>query len=153
MDKAIFLKEQLVPSLAAIAPDVKPHWGKMNVQQMTEHMGREAFRLASGKATHALVTPDEHVPKMQEFLRSDKPFRENTVNVLMAGEPVPLIYPDMKTALVSLQQEIDDFFEVYQNEPGKIVLNPFFGPLDFELQVRLLHKHAVHHLKQFGVEL
>jgi len=153
MNKEVFLKEQLAPSIAAIAPGFQPLWGKMNLQQMTEHLAHDGFQFASGRQSHALVTPAEHVPKMQEFLRSDKAFRENTANALMSPEPVPLRYADMPEALSRLQQEIDYFFEVYRNEPGKKLVNPFFGELDYELQVLLLHKHALHHLKQFGVQL
>ena len=153
MNKSQFLKEQLVPAIAAISPDFKPLWGKMNLQQMTEHMSREGFRVASGKLPHELVTPAEHVEKMQAFLMSDKPFRENTPNSLMAPEPLPVQHPDMNTALAELQNEIDYFFEVYENEPGRKIMNPFFGNLDYEMQVQLLHKHALHHLKQFGAAL
>jgi len=153
MNKAQFLKEQLVPTIAKISTDFKPLWGKMNLQQMTEHMSREGFQFANGKLSHPLVTPEEMVPKAQEFLRSDKQFKENTINVLMAAEPVAVVHANMSDALNELQTEIDDFFEVYQNEPGKVIVNPFFGGLDYDLQLALLHKHARHHLKQFGVEI
>lgn len=153
MNKSQFLKEQLVPTIAAISPEFKPLWGKMNLQQMTEHMSREGFQVASGKLLQVLVTPEEHVPKMQAFLMSDKPFRENTPNSLMSLEPVPAKHADMKDSMAELQSEIDHFFNVYENEPAKTVINPFFGNLDFEMQVQLLHKHALHHLRQFGVVL
>jgi ERCC4-related helicase len=153
MNKSQFLKEQLVPTIAAISPEFKPIWGKMNLQQMTEHMSREGFQVANGKLLQELVTPAEQVEKMQAFLMSDKPFRENTPNSLMSAEPLPVKHPDMNAALAELQTEIDDFFKVYENEPGKSIMNPFFGALNFELQVQLLHKHATHHLRQFGVAL
>lgn len=151
MDKAQFLKEHLVPGIAAISPDFKPLWGKMNLQQMTEHMSREGFQVANGKLPHILVTPPEHVERMQAFLMSDKPFKENTPNSLMSLDPLPVKHADMNAALAELQTEIDDFFRVYEKEPEKSIMNPFFGNLKFEMQVQLLHKHALHHLKQFGV--
>jgi hypothetical protein len=153
MNKTQFLQEQLVPAIASISPDFKPHWGKMNLQQMTEHMSREGFKFANGKLSHELVTPAEHVPKMQAFLRSDKAFKENTVNILMSEEPVPVVHADMKGALAELQEEINDFFELFGREPDTILINPFFGPLDYELWIDLLYKHSKHHLKQFGVEI
>ncbi|KAA5533194.1 hypothetical protein F0919_11645 [Taibaiella lutea] len=153
MSKSQFLKEQLVPAIAAISPEFKPLWGKMNLQQMTEHMSREGFQVASGKLPQTLVTQEEHIPKMQAFMMSDKPFKENTPNSLMSLEPVSVKHADMQAALVELQTEIDDFFQVYEKEPEKSIMNPFFGNLNFEMQVQLLHKHALHHLKQFGVEI
>jgi hypothetical protein len=153
MNKEIFLKEQLVPAIASIAPDFSPLWGKMNVQQMTEHLSREGFQFASGKSAHSLVTPEEQIPQMHAFLRSDKEFRENTPNKLMASEPVVLKHSSMDKALKELQEEIDYFFKSYENQPERKIMNPFFGELDFELQIQLLHKHARHHLKQFGITI
>jgi hypothetical protein len=150
--KISFLKNELTGHLENIPADRVPAWGKMNPQQMVEHLSRDAFRVASGKVTFPLMTPEEHIPKMQEFLRSDKQFKENTVNKLLATEPVPVVHQNMSEALTELRAEIDYFFETFQQEPGKKVVNPSFGEMDFELQVLLLHKHALHHLRQFGVE-
>jgi len=153
MNKDIFLKTQLVATIANIDANTKPLWGKMNLQQMVEHMSRDAFKVASGKTSFPLMSPLEHIPKLQDFIRSDKPFRENTVNRLMAADPLPLVHTKMDAALIELQGEIDYFFNVYDKQPELKVLNPIFGDLDFELQIQLLHKHSVHHLRQFGVEL
>lgn len=151
MDKAILLRKKLTGHISRIPADRAPAWGKMNVQQMTEHLSRDAFRVASGKTSFPLMTPEEHIPKMRAFIMSDKPFKENTVNRLMAEEPPPVIHQDMKGALAELQQEIDSFFEMYEQDPGKKIINPFFGEMDFTLQVHLLYKHALHHLRQFGI--
>ncbi|WP_118974579.1 DinB family protein [Taibaiella koreensis] len=152
MDKAQFLKNDLVTLISGIPADHQPAWGKMNLQQMTEHIAREGFGWASGKIVHTRVlTPDEHLPQVRAFLVSEKQFRENTENKLMPAEPIPVQHADMPAALEALQQEIDHFFAVYAADPGKTLLNPFFGELDYDLWIQLLHKHASHHLKQFGV--
>jgi hypothetical protein len=153
MDKAHFLRHELVPAIAGITPDRNPSWGKMNLQQMTEHMAREGFCWASGKVPHQLITPEEHIPKLQAFIMSDKPFRENTLNSLMPEEPLPAEHKDMPAALAALQEEINHFFAVFEQHPDKKVMNPFFGELDHTLSVHLLYKHSLHHLKQFGVTL
>lgn len=49
MDKASFLKNELVSAIRNIPQDRQPAWGKMNLQQMTEHMSREGFSWASVK--------------------------------------------------------------------------------------------------------
>lgn len=154
MEKAQFLKNDLVAHIAAIPADRQPAWGKMNLQQMTEHLAREGFGWASGKILHArILSPAEHLPQYRAFIMSEKNFRENTENKLMPAEPLPVEHPDMPAALTALQQEIDHFFRVYEQEPDKVLINPFFGELDYTLWVHLLHKHAAHHLKQFGVAL
>ena len=52
-----------------------------------------------------------------------------------------------------LQNEINDFFLFFKDDKNKTFLNPFFGQLNFDMWVQLLHKHAMHHLRQFGVNL
>ena len=147
--KADFLEKEYTKVLSHLDAEAPRKWGKMNVQQMIEHMS-EYVRLASGKISLPVVTPDERLPRMQEFLNSEKPFRENTPNPLMPDTPAPVKHANKVDAIKELQAEIDYFFSVYKNEPGKTLASPFFGVLDFEHQVQLLHKHATHHLRQFG---
>lgn len=149
--KANFLRNEYVKLLGTINPATKGLWGKMNVQQMIEHMSY-SMRQASGKELYTILTAEEHLPCMQAFLVSEKPFRENTPNQLLPDEPEAAKQPDIQSALNELEDEINYFFSVYENEPGKIITNPFFGNLGYEQQVQLLHKHAWHHLRQFGVD-
>jgi hypothetical protein len=148
--KATFLRNDYVKILATIDPATKPLWGKMNVQQMIEHMAY-AMRQASGRDPYTIVTAEEHLPRMQAFLMSEKPFRENTPNQLLPDEPLPTKHQDIQNALNDLQAEIEHFFHVFGEYPNKEITNPFFGHLNYDMQVQLLHKHAWHHLRQFGV--
>jgi len=148
--KATFLRNDFVKLLATIDPVTKPLWGKMNPQQMIEHMSY-AMRQASGKDPYTIVTAEEHLPKMQAFLMSEKPFRENTPNQLLPDEPAPAKHESMQDALNDLQAEIDHFFHVFGTDPQKTITIPFFGELNYDMQVQLLHKHAWHHLRQFGI--
>ncbi len=150
--KIDFLKNRYIKILAGLDTATPGKWGKMNVRQMTEHM-IDYVRIASGKTLMDIVTPEDMLPKMQGFLASEKPFRENTPNSLMPEEPLPLKYISQEEALNQLQAEIDHFFDVHRQEEGRVTPNPFFGNLVFEQQVQLLHKHATHHLRQFGVEI
>lgn len=152
IEKANFLRNKLVATLSDIGPDTQQAWGKMNVHQMVEHMS-DSFREANGREPRELVTPDEHVPKMQAFLMSDKPFRENTPNKLMPEEPSAPRHETIAASLEELKEEIEHFFEVFAKEPSKKITNPFFGVLGYEQWVQLLYKHSMHHLKQFGVEV
>src|SRR5688500_6932942 len=88
--KERFLKQEFVPLLNQISSDTLPAWGKMTLQQLVEHFS-DAVRTASGKTAHKeVVTPPGNVPKMQEFLMSDQPFKENTLNPLMPDVPIPV---------------------------------------------------------------
>ena len=126
----------------------------MNVQQMVEHYAGDAVRNASGKLKiDQVLTPPENLQRMREFMMSDRPFHENTKNPLMGTEPAPVHFKTVQAAIGALQQELIYFFETFEKNPQLITRNPFFGDLNFEQNVQLLYKHAIHHLKQFGVEI
>lgn len=151
IQKAEFLRNKLIPLLGSIPESRERAWGKMNLHQMIEHMS-DAFREASGKVPRELMTEPEHVARMQDFLMSEKPFRENTPNKLLPDEPTAPKHKTVEASLEELKGEISDFFHVFASEPSKKITNPFFGELSYEQWVQLLHKHSLHHLRQFGVE-
>jgi hypothetical protein len=47
-DKVHFIKHDYIPILQTLTADHKAKWGKMDAQQMVEHM-RDIFKLANGK--------------------------------------------------------------------------------------------------------
>jgi hypothetical protein len=151
--KENFLRTKLVAYMQRLDPSAPPRWGKMNVQQMIEHYAGDALRNASGRLKmETIITPPGNLERFREFMMSNKPFKENTKNPLMGEEPAPLRYKTVQGAIGALQQELIYFFEAFEKNPGLITRNPFFGDLDFEQNVQLLYKHALHHLRQFGVE-
>jgi hypothetical protein len=153
IEKENFLRTKLVTYLQRLDPATAPKWGKMSVQQMIEHYSGDAVRNASGRLKiEKIITPPENLGRMREFMMSDKPFKENTKNPLMGEEPAPMRYKTIQAAIGALQQELIYFFEAYEKEPSLVIRNPFFGDLNFEENVQLLYKHALHHLRQFGVE-
>jgi hypothetical protein len=149
--KAAFLKSGFTNALQQLDIDAPHKWGKMNVMQMTEHM-TDAFRVANGRELVQILTPEDVLPKMQAFLATEKPFRENTPNALLPDEPPIPRHTSKQDAINELQQEIDYFFEIYAADKDKTLDNPFFGNLNHEQQVQLLYKHSTHHLRQFGVD-
>ncbi len=149
--KAKFLKEEFTKALASLDADTPPKWGKMSVQQMIEHMS-DYVRIANGRTPMKTITPEENIPKMQGFLESEKPMRENTPNPLLPDVPPPVRHSIKEAAIAELQGEIVHFFAVHEQEAGRATPNPFFGTLSFDQQVQLLYKHSTHHLRQFGVD-
>lgn len=148
-----FLRTKLVVYLQRLNPATPPRWGKMNVQQMIEHYAGDAVQSAGGRLKiDQVMTPPGNLERMREFMMSNKPFKENTKNPLIDEEPAPLRYKTVQSAIGALQQELIYFFEAFEKNPELITRNPFFGDLNFEQNVQLLYKHALHHLRQFGVE-
>ncbi|MBX2904425.1 MAG: DinB family protein [Taibaiella sp.] len=149
--KARFLKTEYTEVLHDLDANAPRKWGKMNVQQMIEHMS-DYVRIASGRTPMDVITPAENLERMQSFLASEKPFRENTPNALMADDPAPTRHETKDEALSELQGEINYFFDAFAKDPSKTLNNPFFGVLNYQQQVQLLYKHATHHLRQFGMD-
>ena len=153
LEKENFLRTKLITYLQRLNPDTAAVWGKMNVQQMIEHYAGDAVRNANARLKiDKIVTLPENLNRMREFMLSDKPFKENTKNPLMGEKPAPLRYKTVQAAIGALQQELIYFFEAFEKNQNLITRNPFFGDLTFEQNVQLLYKHALHHLRQFGVE-
>jgi hypothetical protein len=150
-EKAEFLKRRFIPLLKQIPSDTTPQWGKMSLQQMIEHFS-DSVRIASGKTVHTdFIFPPEQLQKIREFMLSDKPFKENTVNPLMPEVPAPVVNPSADEAIAELQKEISFFFSVFEKNNLQVTRSPFYGDLNYEENVHLLYKHALHHLRQFGV--
>lgn len=147
--KEKFIKLKYIAELRKLDPNSEARWGKMNVHQMIEHM-IDAFQNANGrKAYSGILSPDERIEKMQAFLLSDKPFKENTKNILMPEDPLPVKFNSVTEAIDALEQELNYFFEFWSNDKNELLRNPFFGDLDYEKWIGLLYKHSTHHLEQF----
>lgn len=150
--KLNFLLAEFPELLSTLDADAKGNWGVMNAQQMVEHFIL-SVKNASGKLKLPPVYEGERLEKNRAFLFSEKDFRENTKNPLMGEEPLPKHYPSMPAAIDKLRLELQYFADVFQKDPSLTTLNPIFGELDFDGNMQLLYKHALHHLRQFGLPL
>ena len=148
--KLHFLTDTVPELLSQLPAEAKGQWGVMQGQQMVEHLIQSVL-VAAGKIPLQLFTPADRLSKMREFLLSGSPFRENTKNPLLKDVPAPTRLPDMETAISELKRAIQSFIKAYESNPDKEIMNPFFGPLNYEQQLHFLNKHATHHLKQFGL--
>jgi hypothetical protein len=146
-----FLQNKFIPLLRNADPNTSPKWGRMNFQQMVEHFVL-TLKNANGKMkVEEMKTPAEKIPAFQEFIMSEKEFRENTKSPAFPEDPLPIHFKSTEEAINKLEKEIGDFFNVYEATPGLKITNPVFGDLDYDHAVTLLYKHAQHHLKQFGL--
>lgn len=147
-EKEKFIRTGFVELLETLRPHAKGIWGVMNAQEMVEHMSY-AFRMANGKDSYELVTPAENVERMQAFVKSDREFKPNTKNVLLPEVAVPAQKASMQASIEELKTEIADFFAYFKKNPEGVLMNPFFGELNYDLWMDLLYKHCLHHAKQF----
>jgi oxepin-CoA hydrolase/3-oxo-5,6-dehydrosuberyl-CoA semialdehyde dehydrogenase len=150
--KKLFLESEGFSLLKNLATDTPAKWGKMNAQQMLEHL-EDFFSVSIEEKIFPLVTPEEQLPLYQKFLYSDKQFRENTKAPLdiIGEEPLPVRGADLLTAQQNLQQTTANFFKYFIDNPGKQTVHPVFGSLTFEEWVLLHYKHVTHHYRQFSL--
>ena len=144
-----YLLDQLVNDFRSLSQPANANWGKMNFNQMLEHL-IEACKNASGDIVFdTFHTPEERLPAMQAFLMTDKLFKPETKNAMMGEEPAPVKNDNSNALLDELQSQINRFYERFNQDENLVVRNPIFGDLNEELWTRLLYKHCIHHLHQF----
>lgn len=136
--------------LSVLNPSTNGKWGKMNAQQMVEHL-TNSMRVATGKEFQKIELLPEQTQKVRTFFLSDKPFRENTSNHLLPEIPPPCRNTTMQKAISELENELDEFFLLFEKNSVHTTINPFAGEFNFGEWMQLLHKHFLHHAKQFGL--
>lgn len=149
-DKEEFFIHHYIPVLKTLKADAKGKWGKLSAQGMVEHM-TDSIGQGWGRIKLPLHTPEPLLPRYREFALSDKEFKPETKNALMNEQPDPLRNTDLYASIEELEKEIKAFMEYHHSHPGEKIMNPFFGELDYKEWLHLLHKHAIHHLKQFDL--
>lgn len=148
MDKLAFLKTEFPKLVRTLSAEAKGEWGVLNAQQMVEHMA-ESISFATGKNNQLLHTPAEHVGKYREFAMSDKEFKPNTKNALMPEAAPEISKANITDAIAELEMQTAAFISYFETNKDAVITNSFFGDLNFGEWTHLLHKHAVHHAKQF----
>jgi oxepin-CoA hydrolase/3-oxo-5,6-dehydrosuberyl-CoA semialdehyde dehydrogenase len=144
-----YLLNQLVNDFRSLSQPASANWGKMNFNQMLEHL-IDACKNASGDIVFdTFHTPEERLPAMQAFLMTDKLFKPETKNSMMGEEPAPVNNENTNELFDELQSQLNRFYERFKQDENLVVRNPIFGDLNEELWTRLLYKHCIHHLNQF----
>jgi len=148
--KLFFITRDFAAMANNLFAEKKGKWGKMNAQQMIEHLAF-VFKFSSKKIILPLQTPEEFLPKYKAFLLSDKEFRENTKapDIIIPEEPLAMRNLSYAEAINELEAEIGDFVFYFKDDPERKTLHPVFGELNFEEWILLHYKHLVHHAKQF----
>lgn len=148
--KIHFLQYDFIELVSKLKSDDKGNWGKMNAQQMVEHIS-DFYKVSTGKIIFPLTTPVEHLPKYKEFLLSDKQFKENTKAPVLPDEPLAIRNKNFDDAIEELKNNAKDFFKYFEENKLKTTIHPAFGELNYEEWILLHYKHLQHHAKQFSL--
>jgi hypothetical protein len=141
--------EVILQHLETINATTTPNWGEMSAQRMVEHLS-DSLKMAVGKNTIPLEIPEDKIPRMKDFLHSDKPMAKNS-EVAFAKKGEPLRNEDMDFAIDELAENWIEFEDYFSENEGGTTLHPYYGMLNYEEWLRLHAKHFTHHFSQFNL--
>ena len=140
---------EMLAVLNGLTPSQKPLWGKMNAQEMVEHLS-DMLMMSRGTGNFTIEVDAETIARRQQFLLSDKEMAKN-IAVPFTKELIKLRNNELELAVDEFTDEWMNFTEYYENNPSASVIHPYYGALDFNLWLKMHNKHFMHHFKQFGL--
>ena len=140
---------EMLAVLNSLTPSQKPLWGKMNAQEMVEHLS-DMLMMSRGTGNFTIDVDAETIARRQQFLLSDKEMAKN-IAVPFTKEIIELRNNELELAVDEFTDEWMNFTEYYENNPSASVIHPYYGDLDFNLWLKMHDKHFMHHFKQFGL--
>jgi hypothetical protein len=147
-----FLHGSMREVLSGLTPQTQAKWGRMDAQQMFEHL-QLSLQLSVGKIKIDISTPLDKVEKIKRIaLLSDRPLQINFQNPALPVNPIPYIHEDFEKAFLALWNELDGFMEFYSVRNSSFTLpHVVFGQLNYEEWLWFHNKHFTHHATQFGL--
>lgn len=144
-----FLRYEVPQALERVTDASTARWGQMQAQEMVEHL-TWAFELSTGLAQTTCSVPASELPRMRQFLHSNRPTPREFMNpALVAGLP-PLRHATLQKAKAALKHALGSFLDGPRSDE-KLHVHPIFGPIGHEEWHRTHYKHTHHHLLQFGL--
>jgi hydroxymethylglutaryl-CoA reductase len=140
--------EAIRNKLTVLSMDEKPVFGKMNGQQMVEHLSF-LMQISNGIINANHFVEDEKSARRKPFLDTDGELQVGFKAPMLSEEPTPVKFKAMQGSIADLLQQITSFemhFEKVTSEN-----HPFFGGLDYDYWKKFHVKHFTHHFKQFNL--
>ena len=146
-----FLDEVKVrEKLLNLNEDSKALFGKMNAQQMIEHLSA-VTQIANGNWKVDSYVSDEKTARRKPYLNTEGELHVGFKAPFLSEDPISLKFASIKEAINNLIEQITIFEKVFNADKNRTVVHPFFGELDYEYWKKFQVKHFTHHFKQFGL--
>nr|WP_302621739.1 DUF1569 domain-containing protein [Polaribacter reichenbachii] len=126
----------------------KPVFGKMNGQQVIEHLSL-LMQISNGKIDADYYVSDEKTARRKPFLDTDGELHIGFRAAILSDEPTPEKFNSIQEAIDDLVVQINDFKNHFTETTTEN--HPFFGELDYEYWKKFHVKHFTHHFKQFNL--
>lgn len=143
-------RENLQTSLGLLNAKSPALWGRMDAQQMVEHL-IVLFEISNKNQETPILTPEKYLHKSQAFLMSDELMPKNFVAKFLPINPSPYLYSSLTEANNKLLSVLDSFHNYWLGKDDETLNHPVFGSLNKEQWDRVHNKHIHHHFLQFGL--
>ncbi|MBL7816777.1 MAG: DUF1569 domain-containing protein [Saprospiraceae bacterium] len=151
MDFKHFLYEVFPILLRGLKEETPALWGKMNAQQMIEHL----YFVVSASNGRLNITPIADEAKLayrkMRFYEKDFPMPRNFRPDFVPEEPAPTQFSNIEDAKMQLFAQLQRFDDYFAEHPGMTTIHPQFGALTYDEWVENHARHFRHHLTQFGL--
>ena len=134
--------------LSNLKTDSKPVFGKMNGQQMVEHLSL-LMKVSNGKVNADFFVEDEKSARRKAFLDTENELQVGFKASMLSEEPNTLVFASIKEAIDDLVLQVTNFKNHFKIT--EIENHPFFGELDYSYWKKFHVKHFTHHFKQFNL--
>lgn len=143
-------KDKLKETLGLLNSSSPALWGRMDAQQMVEHL-IILYNISNKMQETTILTPEKYLHKSQSFLRSEEMMPKNFVAKFLPLDPNPYLYSSLEEAITQLSSSLDSFHAYWSGKEEETLNHPVFGKLNKELWDRVHNKHIHHHFLQFGL--
>lgn len=143
--------EKLKQILLQLNTESKAVWGRMDAQQMIEHLIL-VCELSNGTKECEVHTPEKYIEKSQAFLMSDEPMPKNFIAKFIPEEPAAHRYENIEASINAFISSIVQYHSYWNGKEETTRNHPVFGKLNKHKWDMVHNKHITHHLLQFGLK-
>ncbi len=136
--------------LSTLKVETKPLFGKMNAQQMIEHLSA-VTQIANGNWKVDSYVSDDKQARRKPYLNTEGELQVGFKAPFLAEDPIELKFESIAAATNDLIEQVKVFETVFAKDKKRSVVHPFFGELDYEYWKKFQVKHFTHHFKQFNL--
>lgn len=144
-----FLRNDVPQAIERLTDASTARWGRMQAQEMVEHL-TWAFELSTGLAQATCSVPASELPRMRQFLYSNRPTPREFMNPALVDGLPPVRHETLGEAKAALKVALTRFLDDSRSDE-RLHVHPVLGPIGREEWHRTHYKHTHHHLQQFGL--
>ncbi|TVZ55831.1 3-hydroxy-3-methylglutaryl-coenzyme A reductase [Lutibacter sp. Hel_I_33_5] len=143
-------KKEVEGYLSKLTVTTKPSFGKMNAQQMIEHVSL-ILQISNGSKEVNIFVSDDKSARRKPFLNTNNELQVGFKAPFLSEEPNKMIFDSLEEAKNELYNQIAAFQDYYKKNNDDSIVHPFFGDLNYEYWCKFHVKHFTHHFKQFNL--